>query len=73
MTELTLEGLALRIEALERKLAELSGRSVVRPGTGDWDAAADAARQLREEGSYYFDVQREQDQYDMEHAEDHLP
>jgi hypothetical protein len=74
MPELTLEALAARVEALEHKVAELT-RPVIpgfRPGTGDWDAAAEAARQLRE-GTYDFDAWREQREYDLKHANDHTP
>ena len=46
--------------------------SVLRPGTGDWEAAARAAKELRETG-YDFDAFREQREYDLEHANDHLP
>jgi hypothetical protein len=42
------------------------------PGTGDWDAAAKAAEELRETG-YDFDAWRRQRDYDLEHAKDHLP
>ena len=47
-------------------------RSVIRPGTGDWDAAEKAAQELRESG-YDFDAWREQREYDLKHANDHLP
>jgi hypothetical protein len=46
--------------------------SEVRPGTGDWEAAARAAKELRERGTYDFDAWREQREYDRLHAEDHL-
>src|SRR5436853_394603 len=52
MTQLTLEALAARVEALERKVAELA--PAVRPGTGDWDAFAKAAAALR--ATYDFDA-----------------
>lgn len=42
------------------------------PGTGDWDAAARAARELRETG-YDFDAWGEQRDFDQRHAHDHLP
>ncbi len=136
MTQLTLEAVAERLEALERKVAELT-TPAIRPGTGDWDAAAndtdsprdqfyaeaarfpdteaefavqkelfsqwraatafepywplldrllardfadmrkwgafaDAARQIRESGTYDFDAWREQREYDLKHANDHL-
>jgi hypothetical protein len=47
-------------------------RSTIRPGTGDWKAAEEAARELRESG-YDFDAWREQRDYDLKHATDHLP
>ena len=47
-------------------------RSVIRPGTGDWEAAEQAARELRDAG-YDFDAWREQREYDLKHAHDHLP
>lgn len=71
MAELTLENLARRIDVIERKLAELTCPAM-KPGTGDWDAAAEAARQLRETGSYDYDAWREQREYDVKHANDHL-
>lgn len=76
MTQLTLEALAVRVAVLEQKVAELSAKPSVtltaQSGTGDWDAAAQAARQLREAGSYDFDAAREQREFDRQHAEDHL-
>jgi hypothetical protein len=42
----------------------------MRPGTGDWDAAAQAARQL---AGYDFGAWQEQRQFDQRHAPDHLP
>ena len=41
-------------------------------GTGDWQAAARAAQELRESG-YDFDAWRAQREYDVQHAKDHLP
>lgn len=43
----------------------------VLPGTGDWEAAAKAAKELRETG-YDFDAFRRQREYDLKHASDHL-
>src|SRR5437762_8490211 len=40
-------------------------------GTGDWQAAARAAQQLRDTG-YDFDAWRQQREYDLKHANDHL-
>ena len=45
-------------------------RSVVHPGTGDWDVAARAAREIKD---YDYDALRAQDECDLEHAKDHLP
>ena len=42
------------------------------PGTGDWEAAARAARELAETG-YDLDAWREQRDYDLKHAHDRLP
>jgi len=42
----------------------------IRPGTGDWDAAAQAVREL---AGYDFDAWREQREYDLKHANYHLP
>jgi len=42
----------------------------IRPGTGDWNAAAQAVRELSD---YDFNAWREQREYDLKHAEDHLP
>lgn len=44
----------------------------IRPGTGDWEAAARAVEELRETG-YDFDAWRQQRDYDLKHANDHLP
>jgi hypothetical protein len=42
----------------------------VRPGTGDWAALEEAARNLE---GYDFNAWREQREYDLRHANDHLP
>jgi hypothetical protein len=42
----------------------------IRPGTGDWDAAARAVRDL---AGYDFDAWREQRDLDRRHASDYLP
>ncbi len=68
MAELTLESLAARLEVVETRLAELT-RSTVRPGTGNWDAAEKAMRELED---FDFDACREQREYDLKHAKDHL-
>jgi hypothetical protein len=44
--------------------------AAVTPGTGDWDAALQAAYDLED---YDFDAVREQRDYDLKHANDHLP
>ena len=49
----------VRIEVLAEK-----------PGTGDWDAAMKAARELED---YDFDAYRRQRDYDLQHARDHQP
>ena len=71
MPELTLEALAARVEALERKVADLSRPA---PPTGhrapvDWDAVEKALLALED---YDFDACRRQRDYDLKHAEDHL-
>jgi hypothetical protein len=68
MAELTLESLAARLEAVEQKLAEIT-RSAIRPGTGDWDAAEKAIRELED---YDFNAWKEQREHDFTRAEDHL-
>lgn len=42
------------------------------PGHGNWDAAAQAVRELIAGGEYDFDAVRQQDEIDLQHAEDHL-
>lgn len=42
----------------------------LRPGTGDWGAAAHAAKELT---GYDFEAWREQREYDRKHASEHLP
>ena len=42
----------------------------ITPGTGDWEAARKAVEEL---GDYDFDAWREQREYDLKHANDHLP
>ena len=44
----------------------------IRPGTGDWEAAAQAAQVLRETG-YDFDAWQRQRECDLQHAAEHLP
>jgi hypothetical protein len=71
MTELTLESLAKRVETLECKFAELK-EPVIRPGTGDWDAASKAAAEIRESKGFDFDAIREQGECDLQHNNDHI-
>ena len=40
--------------------------STIRPGTGDWEAAEKAARELRETG-YDLDAWRAQREFDLQH------
>jgi hypothetical protein len=42
------------------------------PGTGDWNAAMQAAKKLRESG-YDFDAAHRQRELDRKQAADHLP
>ena len=51
---------------------EDEGRSTIQPGTGDWPAAEKAAQELRANG-YDFDAWRQLREYDLKHADDHLP
>jgi hypothetical protein len=44
--------------------------AAVRPGTGDWEAADRAIRQLQD---YDYDALAEQDACDLRHAGEHLP
>jgi hypothetical protein len=73
MSGLTLESLAARVEALEQKVAELSRPPALRPGSGDWDAAAKAAAELRASDGIDYEAIREQNECDLRHANDHLP
>ena len=44
--------------------------AAIQPGTGDWEAALRAARELE---NYDFEAFRRQRDYDLAHARDHLP
>ncbi|MBA4192567.1 MAG: hypothetical protein C0467_31755 [Planctomycetaceae bacterium] len=66
--EPTLEAVVARLETLERKVAQLT-KPTVRPGTANWDAVEKAMRELED---YDFDAWREQREYDLRHATDHL-
>ncbi len=48
----------------------LTEAPAVHPGTGDWEAAARAADELKD---YDFVAWREQREFDRQHAADHLP
>ena len=48
----------------------LTEAPAVRPGPGDWDAAARAASGLED---YDFDAWREQREFDRQHATDQVP
>jgi len=63
-----LVGKAVEIIVLEEPAAP-----GVRPEAGNWEAAAEAARRLRERGTYDFEAWREQREFDRRHAHDHLP
>jgi hypothetical protein len=49
---------------------EEENRSVIRPGTGDWDAAERAVGELED---YDYEALRDQDECDRRHKDDHLP
>lgn len=57
------EGTKVRVEEVS---ATPTGN--IKPGTGDWQAALQAARELE---NYDFDAWRKQREYDLEHARDH--
>ena len=44
----------------------------ITPGTGDWETAERAARNLRETG-YDFDALQQRREVDLTYADDHLP
>lgn len=60
----TLIGKTVEIIVLEEPVPAIT------PGTGDWDAAMKAARELED---YDFDAFRKQREYNLQHAKDHLP
>jgi hypothetical protein len=49
---------------------EEAGVPAVTPGTGDWAAVEEAARELRA-GGYDFDAWKRQREFDAKHAQDH--
>src|SRR6266511_3833400 len=57
-------------QTVEIIVLEQEEAPAVRPGTGDWEAAAQAVRELE---GYDFDAWRAQRDYDLKHANDHLP
>jgi uncharacterized protein (DUF433 family) len=57
--------IAFASDAVTRQLAPR-----IQPGTGDWDAAVKAVRELED---YDFAAFRKQRDYDLQHAKDHLP
>lgn len=57
-------------QTVEIIVLEDGPRVGVRPGTGNWDEATQAAKEL---AGYDFDAWREQREYDRTHASDHLP
>jgi hypothetical protein len=57
-------GKAVEIIVLEEPM------SISTPGTGDWDTAMKAVAELE---NYDFDAFRTQRDYDLQHANDHLP
>jgi hypothetical protein len=54
---------------VEITVTEASSLPQVIPGTGDWDAAMQAARELDD---YDFDAVQQHRDYDLRHADDHL-
>ena len=59
-------------QTVEITVAPDEACSVIQPGTGDWAAAEQAAKELRETG-YDFDAWREQREYDLKQADEPLP
>lgn len=51
-------------------VVEEQAAATITPGTGDWDGAMQAVDELEE---YNFDARRNQHDYDLKHARDHLP
>jgi hypothetical protein len=47
-------------------------RPEITPGTGDWVSAERAAQHLRQ-SDYDFDAWRQQRDFDIQHAYDHIP
>jgi len=57
-------------KTVEITIVEEAPTPGVIPGTGDWDAAAKAVREIRD---YDYDAMRDQNECDLQHAKDHLP
>jgi hypothetical protein len=57
-------------EGTRVRIIEVSKGPSIQPGSGDWQAAEQAARELRESG-FDFDAWRQQRDYDLDHAGDH--
>jgi hypothetical protein len=57
--------------AVEIIVLDESAAPAVQPGTGDWEAFERAAQALRDSG-YDFDAWRQQREFDLRHADDHL-
>lgn len=76
MSDVTLEALARRVEALEKKVAELSrpkkdlAPAVAAEAADRWRAASEAAKALTD---YDFSAWQKQRPLDQQHARDHLP
>jgi len=75
MAELTLESLAERVAALERVVGMPGPERMMKPhvyrvGTGDWEGAMRAAKELSK--TYYFDAVREQEEVDFRHARERM-
>ena len=64
------ELLPLLGQTVEIIVLEEESVPAIQPGTGDWEAAAKAARALTD---YDFDAWRQQREHDLKHANDHLP
>jgi hypothetical protein len=59
-------------KTVEITVVEKEPTTGLAPGHGNWDAVAQAARELVANGTYDFDAVRHQDEIDLHHAEDHI-
>lgn len=59
-------------KSVEITVVEAMPASKFDPGHGNWDAVAQAARELIAGGGFDVDAQRQQDELDLQHANDHL-